>query len=587
VPAAIVLVLLGVGGFFALRSGSAPAITSVQPPRAGAGQTVTVQGSDFAPTAAGNVVRIAGKPARVLKAAPTVLEVEVPDVPGTPGRDTPAPVVVTVEGKESEPGSLAVYQAPRIHGISPTVAMPGDTVVLAGGGWSPGVSVKFGDHAATIVEVAPAAMKVTVPELEGPVGREYPVTVAMGADPSNAAPFVMGRLPLLSATQPSSAAPGEVVTITGRGFVPNAAANDVRVSGHKALVVSASNSELKVVVPRVSAGDVPLQVKVPGSDNIGQAALKVSPLADPADFYFVAEPFEDAPGHEHAALATVLGPAFVLSASGGRTAAQRAVEAADRLNAAAATLRASVDADLRVRDPETNPRLVEASRDAALFDVTTEDALGYEEDWTGLRGRGEPASRGRLAVWWEAVARDLVLLYARSERPHHAADLAPEGKVLQEIHQSSRKTAAIGVPREVFDALRPATREALKTVGLRIPPSVKEPGEPQAAAATAPAASAGLRLEGRWSGVERDATGARRITAVFVPGGGNLTIERAIAITVPMIGVVEQRGAVRFSLHTGAGPRYYKGRWDGQKIVGTIAADEAGTQELGTFELGR
>jgi hypothetical protein len=511
----------------------------------------------------------------------------VPDVPGTPGRDTAAPVVVTVEGRESKPGSLAVYQAPRIHGISPTVAMPGDTVVLAGGGWSPGVTVQFGTHAATVVEVAPAAMKVTVPELEGPIGREYPVTVAMGADPSNAAPFVMGRLPLLSGTQPASVAPGDVVTIAGRGFVPNASANDVRVSGLKALVLSASNSELKIVVPRVGAGDQPLQVKVPGSENIGQAAINVTPLADPAEFFFVAEPFEDAPGHEHAALATALGPAFVLSGSGGRTAAQRAVEAAERLNAAAATLRASVDADVRVREPETNPRLVESSRESALFDVTTEDALGYEEDWTGLRGRGEPASRARLARWWEAVARDLVLLFARSARPHYAADLAPEGKVLQDIHQAARKTASVGVPRQVVDEARPAVREALRTVGLRIPPTIREPGEPQSVASAAPVAAAGLKLDGRWSGVERDATGARRITAVFVPGGGNLTIERAIAITVPMIGVVEQRGAVRFSLHTGAGPRFYRGRWDGQKITGTISADEAGTQGLGTFELGR
>ena len=63
-----------------------------------------------------------------------------------------------------------------------------------------------------------------------------------------------------------------------------------------------------------------------------------------------------------------------------------------------------------------------------LVEVTLDDAAGYEEDWTGLKGRGGPVSPARVAVWWEAIARDLVLLLLRGDKPHFAADLAPEGK---------------------------------------------------------------------------------------------------------------------------------------------------------------
>ena len=36
---------------------------------------------------------------------------------------------------------------------------------------------------------------------------------------------------------------------------------------------------------------------------------------------------------------------------------------------------------------------------------------------------------------------------------------------------------------------------------------------------------------------------------------------------------------------TGAGPRYYQGKWDGQKLTGTVAVDPASKSPTGTFEL--
>ena len=67
--------------------------------------------------------------------------------------------------------------------------------------------------------------------------------------------------------------------------------------------------------------------------------------------------------------------------------------------------------------------------------------------------------------------------------------------------------------------------------------------------------------------------------------GGSLTVERALSITTPLTGVAVQKGLVRFSMQTGAGPRYYQGKWDGQKLTGTVSVDPGGKTPVGTFEL--
>jgi hypothetical protein len=382
------------------------------------------------------------------------------------------------------------------------------------------------------------------------------------------------------------------VTFAGRGFAVKPLANDVRVGGTRALVTTASASELKVVVPRGAPGETTMEVRVPEVENVGQARLAVAALPDPIDFRFVAEPFEDAPGHEHAILATGLGPAFVLSASGGRPAAERAYEAERRLNAAGASLKGTVDGDVRARGLDGSPSLVVAGTDSPLVEVTLDDAAGYEEDWTGLKGRGGPISPARVAVWWEAIARDLVLLLLRGDKPHFAADLAPEGKVFADLQVIARKAVVVGVPRQIIAEARPPMRDALRTAGLRIPASVKGPApaapagttETAAAAAASPAGPV-LRLDGRWAGSETDSGRVTYITATFAGPGGTFTYERALSVSQPLLGVVQQKTVVRFSVQTGAGPRYYQGKWDGQKVTGTVSVDPGGRTPIGTFDI--
>ncbi|HLA76155.1 MAG TPA: IPT/TIG domain-containing protein [Vicinamibacteria bacterium] len=595
--AALVVVVLGGGGvaawWFLLRG---PRIDAAEPRQVRPGDTVTLTGKNFAADAAGNLVRFKGdKPGRVLRVSPTQLQVEVPEVGSAPGREEPVPVVVSVDGKDSAPFELLLTAAPRIHGLSPSVAMPDEEITLAGGGWGVGVKVHFGTVEAQVLEVKPNAVRVRVPALTEPIGTALPVVVSMGTLTSNTAPFAIGHLPLLTAIEPQSAGPGDVVVIKGRGFHLRASANLLKIGGAVALVLQASDTEIKAIVPRAAENpQASVELKVPASEHLGQATLALGGLPDPLTFRFVAEPFFDGSAHDHALLSTGLGPAFVLSASGGRSAAERALEAQNRLNGAVDALRAGAAPDITVR-LDASPAVVLGGSGSPLLEVSDEDAAAYNEDWTDGRGRGGPATAVRLALWWGAVARDLAMALARSERPKHATSLAPEGKALIDLYDAVKKGSKAGLTREAVAKAKPAVREAARAAVLRVPASVLPPVAPVPvpAGGAQPAPSAppkveAFRLEGTWSGVERDSGETRYVTLNFTKSGGSLTYERALSLTVPLLSVEQpQRGSLRYSLRSGASTRYYAGRWDGQKVQGRICSDADCKTATGTFELVR
>jgi hypothetical protein len=584
-----VLALLAIVAFFLMRGIGAPSIQSIAPSRARSGEIVTVTGKNFSPTPSGNLVRFEGdRDGRVVSATPTQLQVEVPDVPAAIGRPNRVPVTVTVGGRSSDASLIALYQAPRIHGLSPSVAMPGEDVVLAGSGWGEGAAVRFGSIDVPVVELTRSTIKVRVPPIAGPPGTSVPVVVSMGADPSNPAPFILGRLPLVLSLEPRTAGAGDIVTIQGRGFTRDPSRDVVRVGGTRAAVGTSTEEELKFVVPflEAPAGEVPVELRIAGLDNVGQSTLTLPGPADPVDLRFSAEPFEDEAGHLHALVTTALGPAFVLSTARGRSPVERAFDAQRRLNEAAAALKASRDVDIEVRSADGAYGLFLSGKNDALVEARPEDAAAYNEDWTKLRGKGGPVTPGRLASWWSAVLRDLVLLLARGEKPHYAASLSPEGKPLGDLFDTARKGAAAGIPRAVLGQGKPPARVALRTLALRVPASVTAPaGEPATAAGPASGVSP-LRLAGDWSGSETESRERRFVTANFAPPGGTLTYQRALTMTVTLAKVEQARdGSVRFEAQAGPGLRYYAGKWDGQKIAGMISSDPAGQEVIGNFEL--
>jgi IPT/TIG domain len=589
-----VLLLAVGGGYFALQSLARPELQGVSPTRARIGEAVTLTGSHFSVNAADNVVLFGSTRATVRSATATSIVAEVPELPAASGRDTLFPVSVRVRGRESQGISLAVYQTARIHGLSPDVALPGEEVTLAGSGWAPNAIVRFGTTPAEILDRGPDHIRVRVPALEGPPGTPEAVTVADGMDVSNAAPFLLGRLPLVTSLEPGSTSAGGVVTLKGRGFHWKGVENVLRVDGVRALVTSSASDELQFVVPWIPhSGAVPVTLEVPDSESKAEATLEVLPPSDPVDFQFAAEMVDVTPPCNCAAVSTPLGPAFVVATSGNRAAADRAMEVARRLNEAAVLVKASRDASFEARNLESKPIVALARRPETVLEVTPEDAAAYNEDWTHLGGKGGPVTAARLAVWWRAVAQDLVLLLVRGEKPHYAADLAPEGKALVDVFDAARKTGRFGVGRDVVAGLRSTTLASLRVVGLRVPARIAAPAgsapAPQTGGApvAAPSAAPPLRLEGVWIGYSLEGGVRRYVTATFRGRGGDLSLEGGVSISLPMFGLEKSKDSIRFGVEYRGGTHYYSGQWDGKRITGHISTDRSGRDETGVFELTR
>ena len=569
--------LLGAGGYAAMRFLRAPSLEGVAPVRARIGEAVTLTGQNFSRRPDRNVVMFNDKPGHVLEASSTSLKVEVPDVTVIPGRDAELSVAVRVGSRESKPLSLAVFRVPRLHGVSPDVGMPGDEIELAGVGWGTTLQAKFGAVPGEVVSISADSILVRVPALEGAPGTSFPITVFVGAEPSNPAPFMLGRLPLISGIDPPAARAGDVVTLTGRGFAADLGRNDLRIGTVKALVAAAAEAELSFVVPFGAGGETPVELRVPGSENVGQSNLMLAAPSDPVEFRFTAEPVEGASPAERAAVGTALGPVFVLAAADGKSAAARAVEAVKRLNAAAGPLKASREADIVARGLEGNPVLGLAGGNDALLEVTAEDAQAYYER---QGGRGTVVTPGRLALWWEAIARDLVVLLVRGEKPARAAALAAEGRVLGDVCEAARKTGVFGVARSVVAAAKPGTLAGMRSLALRVPSSVPAPAAAASAAGIAP-----LSLEREWSGFEVDDGAKKYLTVVFKGRSGTFAYEGGVSVTLPLWGVEVQKNVVRFGVEAGGRRRHYAAQWDGTRLSGTISTQAGSKGDLGNFEL--
>jgi hypothetical protein len=95
-----------------------------------------------------------------------------------------------------------------------------------------------------------------------------------------------------------------------------------------------------------------------------------------------------------------------------------------------------------------------------------------------------------------------------------------------------------------------------------------------------------LRLEGTWTGREVEESLPRYLTVTFRSGGGTISYEGGITLTMPLASLAQPaRDRVRFSVQIRGGARHYLGSWDGEMIKGTVSRDAAGESVVGSFEL--
>lgn len=570
----VVLVVLG-SGYFAVGSlmQGPPVVLSVLPPRVEGGQTVTVAGSSFGSDAGAVTVRVGESPGKIVSASDTQIAVQVPEIEPENGAAEFKVSVETRKGR-SNPLPLTVTAPPRIAGLQPDVAMPGDEVVASGKhlkGKPLALSVDGQD--AEVLEATGDRLRFRVPALSVVPGRAAAILARVGREQSKPVNLYLGRLPLLIEAQPSRAGAGERVTLRGRGFTPRPEANEVRFGAERALVLSASESELVVSAP--GAGVIATQIEAPiyvenasGRSNPAPFLLQRMSAGVFLPRYYAA-PAPERP--ELVFVSTDIGPVLVLAGRGD------AAGLAARAVAIAASLNGLVDEALKKPVTlEARDNALAVAGGAVLASVGPEDVAAYESLDPAAKGRR--ASARNVARLWAALIQEQLDLFARRQRPGRLLEVTPRGRAMMHIYSEAlrRSGAGAGVPLSVVNPLPSGLARDLREMALLLP------AEGQGSAAAA--------MEGRWQGTMwEEGSGEKPIVVRLRLQngrlGGSLTASSGgISGDIPIQDAGYERGVLRFAVMVGGARQQFEGKVDGEKLSGSITRAGAASA-LGRFSL--
>ena len=561
VGGALALVLVAGLVWLLLPRSKPPELVSITPSRVDAGQTVTLSGTHFAKAPGDNTVLFGSLPGKVSAASATELKVVVP-------QQARAELAVTVETKagRSAPVRLNVLPVATASAVDPDVAMPGQSVVIHGDGFSAqNVAVRFAGLPAASIEDIAGGLKVVVPEITLPEGSATTVTVESGGQPARSFPFILGRLPLVLEASPSKGTLGEKITLKGRGFAPQARANAVTIGGEPTLVLSASATSLTVIAPAPPAGELspefPIVVRVGTRSSSGRTSFayeRGSTSGFPLRFF--PAPVTEYPAEDLAFVSTELGPTLLLGGpSGAGTTSERATELAAALNAAVdSETRQRVVFELRER-PEPAVALVGAPR--PLLVATQADVNAYAKPWAGAAARR--VTPAVLARHWLALLQDYFGLFLRRERPLRVLTTSPYGQVLGEIYSEAGRRAPGGpnVPASIVLPTPSAMASALRQLALVV---------------AAEGGRSAVALEGTWQGTIQDVDRGERSFRVVVRQekgrlAGELTTgQGGIEIGSPLRDIAFEHGNVRFTANLDGAPHQFQGKLVDVTVTGTI-----------------
>lgn len=581
----LVAALVAGGGYFAARRllRKPPALLSVAPARTEPGQTVTLSGRDFDSEPGGNVVRFGEQAGEVIAASPTQLAVKVPASAGAGG---PGDLRILVETSAGKSGTLAlkVYRAPRVSGLEPEVAMPGNEVVLKGQNLDgKPLTVVMGGLPAEVKEAALESLRVVVPaDLPVTEGRAVPVSVQVGGDSAKPAQLILGRLPLLTEISPRQGAAGDRVVIKGRGFDPDPTADVVTFGGQPALVLTASPDGITVAAPAAVNPDVQseaeVRVKVKGALSTSSLMFVLTRVSS-AMFIprFYAAAVTEYPGQDMAFVSTELGPLLLLAGkSEAPSTAERAVRVASALNSVV-EVAARTPPHFEFRDKPA-PSVAVVGSPAPLLTATPEDAAAYDKPW-------DPAAKGArrtgprsVATYWAALLQDYFSLFVLRERPLRVLELSPRGKTLADVYSEALRQAGAGtgVPSRVVLPVTPTLARSLRDMALILPAE----GQGRAAAA----------VEGRWVGTMEEGGVRRQIQVRLKFEGSKLTgtlaaRAGAVEMNTPLRDLVYDKGSLRFVVDLSGSPRVFAGGLERETITGDIQRPSGDKTPIGHFSL--
>lgn len=226
-------------------------LREIFPTNGSSGSHIRIMGEGFSSVSSPAAVLINGKDAVVVSVSDTVLVVEVPENAGT------GPVQVKVNGFEST-GPVFHYQT--ITAIKPLTGGRGTRVTITGSGFAAeiaGNTVDFNGKPATIVSAKEDEIVVIAPN-EVETG---PVSLTINKQRTTGPDFTVVPLPTIEFVSPLSGPGGIEMVIRGLTFSPNKEENKVLINGVVVPVTSATDKELKLIVPgNTGTGEIRLSV---------------------------------------------------------------------------------------------------------------------------------------------------------------------------------------------------------------------------------------------------------------------------------------------------------------------------------------
>ena len=478
-----------------------------------------------------------------------------------PGATTPGGSPAATGADDGLPG------APHIASLEPEAALPGRELVLNGTNLAGAdVKITIGGVEARPIESTPTRVRLVVPKLPIVVeGQPVPVVVQAGGVRSRPFDLFLGRLPLVSEITPRAGVPGDRVVVKGRGFDPTPGGNRVSFGDDAALVVTASSSELSVIVPapKSSLNRVDAAVVVQRGSASSAADTVIFNITRPAAGvyklkFFGAAVEGDATG-EQAFVSTEVGPLLLLSGRG----AQESVGA--RATAVATALNALVGQAPRF-EVRTGFAIGAAGRLDPVVVTTPLDAAAYGKPLDPvMEGQAPQATPTVVARFWVALLQDAFTLLEKGARPDRVLELSPRGKVLMDLYADSERKigAGVGVPTNLVSPPTWTIAKGMREMALALPR-----GGAVAAAA----------IVGSWSGTLEETGAVRRSVRLQLRLEGNrlvgtmTTNAGGIDMNAPLGDVRYAGEQLSFTLAGGQSSRRFQGRVNGTQLEGTIQA---------------
>ncbi len=234
------------GPYFRVTAGRpAPTILGMTPSQGGPGTEVTLVGENFAPRISDNRVTLGSRPVVVRSATPTRLVLVVPSG-ATNGRF----VVDVSHAGQVQSNPFEVGASTTISEVSPHSGPPGTEIRIIGTGFSTrrGANRAYINNRPLRVRSATATTLVArIPE--GAASGPILVDVQGGGRAESGSPFVIQYTPVVSAFEPTAAAPGSRVAIRGERFGRDPRVVSVTVGGRAVTLRRVLPNRIDVDIP--------------------------------------------------------------------------------------------------------------------------------------------------------------------------------------------------------------------------------------------------------------------------------------------------------------------------------------------------